>query len=76
MDVVDLNQLDQTGLFAVAFDNETALALVVNMFIVKIRQLDKSLVRLFEPVAHDAGVIVELVDKAQILALQRSEFYC
>jgi len=46
VDVVNLNQFDQTGFFSVALDNETALALVVNMFIVQIRQLNKRLVRL------------------------------
>ncbi|MNN95765.1 hypothetical protein D3C81_2146270 [compost metagenome] len=73
--MVNLNQFDQTGFFSVALDNETALALVVNMFIVQIRQLNKRLVRLFEPVTHHAGIIIELVNEAQILALQRSEFY-
>lgn len=44
------------------------------MFVVQIGELNEGLVRLFKPVAHDAGVVIELVDEAQIFALKRAEF--
>ena len=75
MNVVDLNQFHQTGFFTFTLHDKTAFALIVNVLIVEIRQLNKRLVRLFEPVAHHAGVIVELVDEAQVFTLQRAELY-
>lgn len=47
MDMVDFNQFDQTCLFSIAFDDKTTFALIVNVLVVKIRQLDKRFVRLF-----------------------------
>ncbi len=72
--MVDFNQLHQSGFIAIAFDDKAALALIVNMFVVQIGELNEGLVRLFKPVAHDAGVVIELVDEAQIFALKRAEF--
>ena len=63
MDVVDLNQLHQPGFFTITFDNKPAFALIVNVFIVKVGELNEGFVGLFEPVAHHAGIVIELVDK-------------
>ena len=74
VNVVDLNQLHQPGFFTFTLHNKTTFTLIVNVLIVEIGQLDKGLIRLFEPVAHHAGIVVELVDKAQVFTLQRTEF--
>jgi len=71
--MVDLNQLDQSGFIAVAFDDKAALTLIVNMFVVEIGKFNEGLIRLFKPIAHYAGVVIELVDKAQIFALKGAE---
>ncbi len=44
--------------------------LVVNVLVIELGQLHVRLVRLLEPVAHDAGVVVELMDELEILALE------
>lgn len=72
--MVDFNQLNQSGLFAVAFNDKAAFALIVNVFVVQVGKLNKGFIGLFKPVAHNAGVVVELVDKAKIFALKRAEF--
>jgi hypothetical protein len=42
MDVVDLNQFHQPGFFTITFDNKAAFALIVNVFIVKVGELNKA----------------------------------
>ena len=74
VNVVYLHQFNQPGFFAIAFDDETAFTLIVNVFVVKVREFDEGLVRLFKPVTHYAGVIIKLVDEAQVFALKRAEF--
>lgn len=46
--MVDFNQLHQSGFIAIAFDDKAALALIVNMFVVQIGELNEGLVRLFK----------------------------
>src|SRR5258708_21688581 len=74
VDVVEFDQLDQTDGFAGVVDrDEAALALVVNVLIVKLRQLREGLIRLLEPVTHDFRVVIEGVDEAKIVAFQRPQ---
>ena len=73
VDVVDFDQLDQPRLVVIGLDDEAALALVVDVFVVKVGQLGEGLVRLLEPVAHDVGVVIELVDKGEVFALKRAQ---
>ena len=47
-------------------DDKTALALIVDMLVVQIRQFHKRLIRLLKPVTHHAGIVVQLMDKRQI----------
>lgn len=74
MNMVDFNQLYQPGFIAIAFDDKATLALIVDMFVVQIGELNEGLVWLFKSVAHDAGVVIELVDKAQIFPFEGAEF--
>lgn len=70
VDVIDLHQLHQADLGAFVLDDKAALALIVNVFVVKIGKLDKGFVGFFKPIAHDAGVVVHLVDERQIVPFQ------
>jgi hypothetical protein len=72
MDVVELDQFDQTDRLAIVIDrDEAAFALIVHVLVVKLRQLRERFIRLLEPVTHDPGVVVDLVYKAQVVTLQR-----
>ena len=71
--MVDFHQLHESGLIAIAFDHKATLALIVNMLVVQIGKLNEGFIGLFKPVAHHAGVVVELVNKAQIFALKGAE---
>jgi hypothetical protein len=72
MDVVELDQLDQTHCFAGVIDGDkTAFALIVYVLVVELRQFRKRFIGLFEPVTHDLRVVVHCVHEAQIVALQR-----
>ncbi|KGX96349.1 hypothetical protein Y023_5116 [Burkholderia pseudomallei A79D] len=74
VDVVELDQLDETDELAVGIErDEAALALVVHVLVVQLRQLGERFVRLFEPVTHDLRVIVQFVDETQVLALERPQ---
>lgn len=73
VDVVDFDQLDQPRLVGIGLDDEAALALVVDVFVVKVGQLGEGLVRLLKPVAHDVSVVIELVDKGEVFALKRAQ---
>src|SRR5436305_545111 len=71
VDVVELHQLDQAnGFTGIVLADEAAFALVVHVAVVELRELGKSLVRFFEPVAHDLRVVVQFVHEAQVIALQ------
>ena len=48
-------------------DDKAALALIVDVFVVEIGKFDKGFVGFFKPIAHDAGVVVHLVDERQIV---------
>jgi hypothetical protein len=72
--MVDFNQLNQTGLFAIVFNDKAAFTLIVNMFVVQVGKFDKGFIGFFKPVAHNAGVIIELVDKAEVFSLEWAEF--
>lgn len=72
--MVDFNQFHQSGLFTSAFNDKAAFALIVNVFVVQVGQFDKGFIGFFKPVTHNAGIVVELVDKAQVFALERTEF--
>ena len=72
MNMVYFNQLHQTGIIAIIRNDKTAFALIVDVFIVKIAQFNKGFIRFFEPIAHHARVIIELVHKAQIFAFKGS----
>lgn len=74
--MVDFNQLHQSGFIAIAFDHKATLALVVNMLVVQIGKLNEGFIGLFKPVAHHTGVVVELVNKAQIFALKGRSLTC
>ena len=49
------------------------IALVMHVAILQLRQFGERFVWLLEPVAHDLRVVVQLVDEAQILALERPQ---
>ncbi len=70
MDAANVHQLHQPHLVARHLEDEAALMLVVDVLVIELGQLHVSLVRLLEPVAHDAGVVVELMNELEILALE------
>ncbi len=72
MHVVDLDQLDQPGFLPVVFHHKAPLGLIVDVLIIQVRKLHKRFVRLFKPVAHHAGIVIQLMDKVQIFPLQRT----
>jgi len=72
MHVVNLHQLYQPGFLAVVLHDEAAFALVVDVLVIEIGEFDKGLIGLFEPVAHDAGVVIQLMNEVQIFPLQRA----
>ena len=76
VDVIDLDKLDQADLGLIVLDDETALALIVDVLVIQIRQFHKRLIRLLKPVAHHTGIVVQLMDKRQILPLQRAQSDC
>lgn len=73
VDVIDLDKLDQPDLGPVVLNDKTALALIVDVLVVQIRQFHKRLIRLLKPVTHHAGIVVQLMDKRQIFPLQRAQ---
>ena len=52
---------------------KAALALIVDMRIVERGKFDEGFIRLFKPVAHHAGVVVELMHEVQVFAFQRAQ---
>ena len=73
VDVIDLDKFDQPDLGPVVLNDKTALALIVDVLVVQIRQFHKRLIRLLKPVTHHTGIVVQLMDKRQIFPLQRAQ---
>ena len=64
MDMVYFDQFHQPRIVAIKGHNKTALALIVDVLIIKVAQLNKRFVRFFKPVTHYAGVIIKLMDES------------
>ncbi|MNI70297.1 hypothetical protein D3C73_1261030 [compost metagenome] len=62
--MVNFHQFHQTGFFTVALHYKAAFALVMNMLVIQVRQLNERFVRFFEPVTHHAGIVIKLMDKS------------
>jgi hypothetical protein len=45
----------------------------VNVAVIQLHQFDIGFIRFFEPVSHDAAVVVDLMNKMQIVALKRAQ---
>jgi len=73
VDMIDLDKFDQPDALLATFGDKASLALVVNVFVVEITELDIGFIRLFEPVVHDYFVVVQFMDKTQIFPLQRAQ---
>ena len=66
--MVDFNQLHQSGFIAIAFDDKAALALIVNMFVVQIGELNEGLVRLFKPASALVALQVTVLLSPSIMS--------
>ena len=73
VDVVDLHQLHQAHILALMVHDEAALALVMDVLVVQVLQFHEGLVGLFEPVAHDVGVVVQAVHELEVFPFQRPD---
>src|SRR3546814_13861889 len=74
MDQVDLDQFHHASLFTIAFHHKATFALIVNMLVVQGLQFGEGGKRLFEPVAHHIGIVVQLMHELQIHPFQRAQF--